>query len=73
MLNHLYLWVPILIFVDSVVGFLLIRGHVILWMPRFSVSERKITPSLFVFLEDLNLWGSATHEYHLRKLSHCEF
>lgn len=63
MLNHLYLWVPILIFVDSVVGFLLIRGYVILWMSRFSVSERKITPSLFVFLEDLNLWGRATHEY----------
>lgn len=31
-------------------------------MPRFSVSVRKITPSKFVFVEVINLWGRATQE-----------
>lgn len=47
-----------------VCGFLLIHGDVISRMRRLSVSVRKITLSKFVFVEDVNSWGRATHKYH---------
>lgn len=43
-------------------GFLLIDGDVIPWMRQFLV--RKIILSKFVFIEDVNLLGRATKEYH---------
>lgn len=48
-----------------IVGVLLIRGNVISWLRWFSDSVRKLTLSKFVFIKDVNSWGSsATHEYH---------
>lgn len=35
-------------------AFLLIQGEVILWMSQFSVSERMITLSKFVLVEDVH-------------------
>lgn len=58
--NHLSSWRPIFM----VCGFLLIHGDVISRMRRLSVSVRKITLSKFVFVEDVNSWGRATHKYH---------
>lgn len=43
-----------------IVGILPIHGDVILWMCKFSVSVRKHT----VFVEDVNSWKRAIHEYH---------
>lgn len=70
--NHLNSWGSILWFM----GFLAYSCDVNTWdMRRFSVSERKITLSKFVFVENVNRWGGgrATHEYKENQISHHEF
>lgn len=49
-----------------IVGFLIIRGDVVSWMGRFSVSVTKISLSKFPFVEDENSGGGGgtTSEYH---------
>lgn len=59
--NHLNSWRPIFVLI---VGILCIRGDIISWMRRLSVSVRKISVSKFVFVKDVNARGSASHEYH---------
>lgn len=45
-----------------VVGFLVIRGAIILWMRRFSVSVRKLNFSLLIFAKDVKSLVRATNE-----------
>lgn len=47
-----------------IVGFLLIHKDVISWMNGFSVSVGKLILLWLVFVEDVNLWVRAIHEYH---------
>lgn len=46
--NHLNSWRPIFVLI---VGILCIRGDIISWMRRLSVSVRKISVSKFVFVK----------------------
>lgn len=45
-------------------NFVLIHGNVISWMHRLSVSVGKLNLLLLVFVDDVNLWMRAIHEYH---------
>lgn len=47
-----------------VVGFLLIRKDVFLWLRRFTASVVKLNLSYKVFVKEVRLWVRATDEYH---------
>lgn len=48
---------------SCIAGYLVFHRDVISLMRQFSVLVRKLILSTFVFVEDVNSWGRATHEF----------